>query len=52
MEGGRVRMAPVGVELIGQLTRSWLRTDWAQDRAVAVKVWFRLVEVGVDDDEE
>ena len=45
-----MRTAPVGVEWIGQLTRSWLRRDWAQDRAVVARVWFRLVEA--DEEEE
>ena len=39
-----MRTAPVGVEWMGQLTRSWLSMDWAQDRAVVAKVRLRLAE--------
>ena len=42
MGGGRVSVAPVGVVWIGQVERSWLRRDWAQERAVEARVAFRF----------
>lgn len=36
--GGRVRRTPeAGVEVMGQVVRSWLMRDWAQSRAVAAR---------------
>ena len=47
MGGGRVRVAPVGVERMGQVDRSWLTRDCAQSRAVAARVLFKASEVEV-----
>ena len=32
----------MGVVWMGQVVRSWLRRDWAQERAVDVRVAFRV----------
>ena len=47
MGGGRVSVAPVGVERMGQVDSSWLTRDCAQSRAVAARVLFKASEVEV-----